>query len=503
GTLKSAAAGPGDKLCSGGYTAPSVIADVDVDDQLELVHGGSIWTWNAIADDMVLEPYWMGNFTGAFTAVADFGDFPGLMGDGPGRAEVVAMSPGSVRVHTIGGDLLFGPAALPGGGDGGNITIADFDGDGAPEFGVVGSTRYVVYDPACGDPMFEGECGTMTDNGILWQAVIDENSCAIMGSTVFDFEGDGAAEVVYADECYIRVYEGKTGGVVWSHPRSSATWYDAPIVVDSDGDGRAELISPFSPYGNGGCPAIDPSFEGLRCTEQFACPGDALTCDEGLCRCVEDVDCGDPDMVCTAALPQSPGVGNVCRPKFSVRTGLRVYSDVNWVGSRTIWNQHAYSVTNVNTDGTIPKGSEVERNWQVEGLNNFRQNVQDELGIVSGPDLTVEAIGFNQDCSADNPLLSIQAEVCNRGEVVVDPPIEVNFYDGDPEMGGALLCTAETTIPLVPGDCEIVACLYPNPPLDEPIEIHVRVDEKGVVTECLEGNNSGSLIAQCPPPPPE
>ena len=157
----------------------------------------------------------------------------------------------------------------------------------------------------------------------------------------------------------------------------------------------------------------------------------------------------------------------------------------------------------MNTDGTIPKGSEVERNWQVEGLNNFRQNVQDELGIVSGPDLTVEAIGFNQDCSADNPLLSIQAEVCNRGEVVVDPPIEVNFYDGDPEMGGALLCTAETTIPLVPGDCEIVACLYPNPPLDEPIEIHVRVDEKGVVTECLEGNNSGSLIAQCPPPPPE
>lgn len=64
------------------------------------------------------------------------------------------------------------------------------------------------------------------------------------------------------------------------------------------------------------------------------------------------------------------------------------------VGTRTIWNQHAYSVTNVcdsrdsacdapNTYGALP--SATKTNWTVPWLNNFRQNVQDE-GLSSAPD---------------------------------------------------------------------------------------------------------------------
>jgi hypothetical protein len=501
GVLRSDTAGQGDTLC-GAYHVPATIADVDLDDRLEIVAGGAIWTWDDVANDLVEEPYFTADAAPAFTAVADFGDFPGFAGDAPGRPEVVAMSTKSIRVQTIAGDLLFGPAGLPGGGDGGNVTIADFDGDGAPEFGVVGLTRYVVYDPACGDAKFAGECASGAVDGILWQAEITENSCAIMGSTVFDFEGDKAAEVVYADECYLRVLSGKDGQVVWSHPRSSATWYEAPIVADVDGDARAELVTGYSSY-VGNCAGVDPIFAGLRCTAEFACPTDALTCDADLCRCVEDADCGDPDMKCVDPLPSSPGAGKVCRAAYAPRVGVRVFSDANWVGARPIWNQHAYSVTHVESDGTIPQGSVAPRNWEIDGLNNFRQNTQDDLGVLQSPDITVEGAGYGKQCSAQNPVLPLEAEVCNRGQLALDPPVAVGFYDADPDQGGALLCTAFTTTVLAPGTCETVGCDWLDPPINTALEVFIEVDGGGAVAECFEKNNSAGLPVQCPPPPPE
>ena len=500
GELLSAAGGQGDALC-GSYHAPATIADVDLDDRLEIVGGGTIWAWDNVTDDLVEEPYFTADAAPAFTAVADFGDFPGFEGDGPGRPEIVAMSTKSIRVQTIAGAVLFGPAVLPGGGDGGNVTIADFDGDGAPEFGVVGSTLYVVYDPACGDPKFPGECASGAMNGILWQATVAENSCAIMGSTVFDFEGDGAAEVVYADECFIRVFAGKDGQVIWSHPRSSATWYEAPIVADSDGDGRSELITGYSSY-VGSCGGPDPIFAGLRCTAEFACPTAALSCDADLCRCLEDADCGDPDMACVDPLPNSPGAGKVCRAKYTPRVGLRVFSDNNWVGSRPIWNQHSYSVTHVESDGTIPQGSMVPRNWEVGGLNNFRQNTQDELGLIQSPDITVEGTEYGKTCSADNPILPMEAEVCNRGLLPLDPPVEVGFYDKDPDQGGVLLCSAATTMVLAPGACEKVGCEWKDPPTNTQIDVWIEVDAGGGIAECFEKNNKSTLPVQCPPPAP-
>jgi hypothetical protein len=502
GQLRSNTVGQGDKLCGIGYHAPATIADVDLDDRLEIVGGGTIWTWDDAANDLVEEPYFTAVAAPAFTAVADFGEFPGAEGDAPGRPEIVAMSPMALRVQTIAGALLFGPVALPGGGDGGNVTIADYDGDGAPEIGVVSLTLYIVYDPACGDPKFPGECASGSTDGILWQATVAENSCAIMGSTVFDFEGDDAAEVVYADECFIRVFSGKDGQVIWSHPRSSATWYEAPVVADVDGDARAELVTGYSPY-VGSCGAVDPIFAGLRCTSEFACPTAALTCDADLCRCAADADCGDPDMVCVDPLPTSPGTGKVCRAAYSTRVGVRVFSDANWVGARPIWNQHAYSVTHVESDGTIPQGSAVPRNWQVPGLNNFRQNTQDELGVIQSPDITVEGVGYGKLCSAENPVLPLEAEVCNRGLLPLDPPVAASFYDADPAQGGALLCTAVTVGVLAPGACEVVTCDWLDPPTDTAIVVFIEVDGGGTVAECFEGNNSAGLPVQCPPPPPQ
>ena len=46
-----------------------------------------------------------------------------------------------------------------------------------------------------------------------WSRTSQDYSSNVTGSSVFDFEADGSSEVIYADECFVRVYNGKTGEV--------------------------------------------------------------------------------------------------------------------------------------------------------------------------------------------------------------------------------------------------------------------------------------------------
>ncbi|MEZ4340537.1 MAG: VCBS repeat-containing protein [Sandaracinaceae bacterium] len=61
---------------------------------------------------------------------------------------------------------------------------------------------------------------------------------------MFDFEGDGAAEVVYADENSFRIFDGRTGRVLYQDDcTSSNTRLEMPIV-DVDNDGKSEVVIP-------------------------------------------------------------------------------------------------------------------------------------------------------------------------------------------------------------------------------------------------------------------
>ena len=59
---------------------------------------------------------------------------------------------------------------------------------------------------------------------------------------MFDFNGDGAAEVVYNDECYFHVYDGATGGLYLALPSLSRTIIENPVVSDVDNDGNAQRV---------------------------------------------------------------------------------------------------------------------------------------------------------------------------------------------------------------------------------------------------------------------
>lgn len=195
---------------------------------------------------------------------------------------------------------------------GGPPTIADFDGDGTPDVALAGGIGYVVFD---GKRLMDASVSGRET--ILWSKTTTDCSSASTGSTVFDFNGDGKAEVVYSDEKVLRIYEGATGEVLFHTCNTTATLIENPIVADVDNDGHADII------------VVSNSYSGQTCADG------------------------------------SPGP-----------SGIRIFGDENnaWVRTRRVWNQHSYHVTNIDESGAIPANEAA--NWKQKGLNNFRQNKQ-------------------------------------------------------------------------------------------------------------------------------
>ncbi|HSN81693.1 MAG TPA: VCBS repeat-containing protein [Polyangiales bacterium] len=412
--------------CNGEWCI-SAVADFDGDGRLDIVGGNRVLK----ADGTVL---WQNpNAPDGFVAVADM--------TGDGRPDVVAISAGNARIlDGVDGTIVFGPVAIPGGGQGGPPTVADFDGDGRPEFAAAGRGNYAVYDPDClGDPVPLTLCGTGRSDGILWSVPVQDLSSSVTGSSVFDFEGDGKAEVVYNDECHLYVLSGPEGAELLKMENSSRTAAEYPLIVDVDADGNSEIIVPAN-------------------DDQISRDG----CEVGT-------------------------------------HGLLAFGDTNdkWVRTRRVWNQHTYHVTNVEASGVIP--AQESESWLVNGLNSYRQNVQGE-GIFNAPDLSVAGLSVNTASCPSS--IGIQAQIANTGSLGVEAGVPVGFYRGVPPAG-ELLGFELTSTPLLPGQSEtLIIAFTPDTGDLGPWDFYVTVDDEAaglsLALECGEDNNRASVgTARC------
>ncbi|MBK8479561.1 MAG: VCBS repeat-containing protein [Proteobacteria bacterium] len=499
-----------------------VVADLQGDGLVELTNGETAWQWR----EGRWQPWKQYDHERGQVAFGDFGTYGAEAAADDrqrldGVPEIAVVAAGQVRVQTLDGRIIFGPLALPAGGTGGAPTIGDFDKDGRAELAAAGSDSYTVFDLDCGKSWQAAPCQDAA--GILWTSRSQDHSSNVTGSSVFDFEGDGAAEAVYADECFTRVYDGRTGEVLFSQWRTSCTWYDNPVIADVDGDFNAEIVvsanancQTYEGNENGGpwqCAtdratyperhpltdeALDPLFAGLRCRGAEDCPGGS--CNEGLCRCNSDAQCGSGGgFGCTPPRAGTAGAGNVCRAVFKGYVqGVRVYRDIQdrWVRSRMIWNQHAYAVTNVDETGTVPRTSAWQQNWKQAGLNNFRQNVQGSLEPGAQPDLTVRR---NQNLACEREGWRFSASLCNRGLEPVGAGTPVTFYRGARDAGGTPLCIGRSEAAIGPGVCTEVTCLWQDADgtFSLGADVYAMGDDDGTGLgqnrECKEGNNGARM----------
>jgi len=461
-----------------------VVADADMDGKPDVFFGPQPYEVFEEGETLVAKTTYSGEETLGHIALADFGAYGGVGGILPDEAaEIARVHSGAVSLLDLTGQVLWGPVSLPGGGTGGPPTVADFDGDGKPEIAAAGATAYTVFDMDCIETPLPEECDSP---GVLWSQASQDQSSNKTGSSVYDFEGDGQAEAVYGDECFLRVYNGASGEVIFSAPRSSCTWHEMPIIADVDGDYRTEIVIGSNLNCSVSCPTLDPIFGGLRCDENQQCASGS--CVAGLCRCTSDEECSEGTL-CGAPL-EDDGFGQVCRAAHTgKKQGIHILTDAkdSWVYSRPIWNQHAYFATNVNDDGTIPPRDQVQTNWTTSGMNHFRQNAQGAANPVLAADLTVE---FPEPPLCIQGTLQWELEVCNRGALPAASGVDVSILVDD------VATVTSTQFDLLPGDCE---ALPGSLSLNSEIwsgSLYATVDgvDGGSILECLESNNQTSVF---------
>lgn len=250
------------------------------------------------------------------------------------------------------------------------------------------------------------------DGTLKWSRSVRDPSCRT-GATVFDFEGDGQFEVVYRDEEYLRVFRGSDGEVLMQERSTSTTWTEYPVVADVDADGSADIV-----------------------------------------------------------------VGQCVRNQQLNEIGVLVIESAtrSWLPTRRIWNQHAYSITNINDNGTIPRY--VVPNWLL-GYNSFRANAPGPgQPDAPAPDLT----GYLwRECQNGR----LTARVGNGGSASSPAGVLVQFYNGNPNAGGLLI--GQTSLPQ----------LLPNEYVDISIQWNVPILGATVYLVVLPASDAGGNVIEC------
>jgi len=433
------------------WGAPS-LADLDGDGTVEILDGNRVYSNTGALKWVGSDGMGGAQGTGPVSFAVDL--------DGDGKQEVV----NGRAVYRHDGSLKCSNTFIPHGLAG----VANFDADPAGEIVVAGYGKVSLLDDNCtllwtrnvhvtGRPQSEAGHGGApniadfdgdgkpdiglagdwnytvykADGSVLWTQSTQDYSSGRTTSTTFDFEDDGKLEVIYSDELSLRILDGATGNVRWQVSNSSGTTHEYPVVADVDGDKAAEL---------------------LVVTNNHAPPGGT--------------------------------------------NGLRLFHDKKegWARARPIWNQHAYSVTNVNDDGTIP--ARPTAHWLKAPLNLFRSNAANYLGEGDGQDGAADLVASAVTSTCDGfGSLVLSARVSNAGEAPVATGIKVAFYRGNPAAGGQLLGVATVTEPLPPGGSAL-ATVSVTSPFTGTAQVWAVVDDdgtgKGRETECREGNNSSS-----------
>ena len=400
----------------------SAIGDIDLDGNQEIAAGNTLydhdgtvlWTYEYTTSNSTCQ----GSLAcDGYNALAEF--------DGDPEGEVAIIREGELFIINHDGTLFWQQQIIKDdctrGNESGPPTIADFDGDGRPEVGTAAADFYTVMDLDC--DVDDWEARGCRARGVLWATPNEDCSSRATASSVFDFEGDGKAEMVYADETTFRILDGTNGAILYEDDtHSSNTRIEMPLVADVDNDGNSEIVIPS-------------------------------------------------DTAASIKVLQDPGD--------------------NWVRTRRIWNQHAYSVTNINEDGTVPATPGI--NWLNGRLNNYRQNTQPG-GLFDAPNLVVESIDAQGVGCGDTREVSIRVEITNAGALGQPAGTPVRIY-GRSDGNTTTIQDTALTQRLLPGQSEIITVVttIPEEWITNGYLIGAIADPDATVNECIEDDNELSV----------
>lgn len=276
--------------------------------------------------------------------------------DSDPEGEWIGITGNTIRAVDTDGTVLWGPTEVRGANILATAAVGDLDNDGMPEIVTAGGNAIVAFNH---------------DGTELWRASVTDQSGAT-GASIFDFEGDGWAEVVYIDEVEMVAYDGATGAVKFYNPEhDSATMFDYPTIADVDADDQAEIV------------------------------------------------------ICTQ-------MSNAALVVFGDR-------DESWRPARKVWNQHGYTINNINDDLSVP----VNATPSFVATNTWHAAIATS-GVRVQADLTGELVDLCLDECASGRVL-LQARAWNLSTQDQAEPVEVALYVGHPDLG--LVLVGQRTVP--------------------------------------------------------
>ncbi|MES2591150.1 MAG: PKD domain-containing protein [Bacteroidota bacterium] len=392
---------------------------------LELVSGNVVYAVNIAGGTLTAVPNSLpGILLDGFTSIGDM--------DMDGQLDVVVVSSGTIYVWDPRTGLQMGNTiSIPNTTAGGRANIADYDNDGLPEIGAGGLNRYIVVDVDTATNLLSEK----------WVKTIVDGSQHTTGS-VFDFDCDGRAQVVYRDENNLYVWDGETGTVSASIPCGSATRSEFPTIVDVDGDGQVNIVC-----------------------------------------------------ACASVNQGATGVVKV----FNSSTN-------QWVGSRKVMNQHSYSVVNINDDLSVPAQQQnyallPKLNGFLAQAPIFDVNWNTSCIPLANVNLTIDSVIYCQKPDSVVILLSI----CNIGSKVAASPIKTSVYNGNPLSGGTLVSTFSLSSSILPDSCSKDTIAVPFSGTAATFYVYVNDNGSSpsaapetVFSECDSSNNSDFVLINSP-----
>jgi hypothetical protein len=422
-----------------GFNYPA-IADMNADGQTEVTVGSAI----------------MDGASGALIGRGAYG-----IGAAPYYTEAGTYGANSVPIDLDGdGQLelvtgnaaydITGSAIWTNGGRDGLVAIADFDGDGQGEI-VKTSGAYVT--------------GMDTDGTELWEVSYAGGAYLAIGTpAIDDLDGDGDPEIVMAVQNDLVAMEWG-GSVIWTAGISDYTGAAGPSLFDFEMDGYPEVL-----YQDEGTIRF---FSGLDGSVKYTSSAhSSVTILET--PIVADVDGDD----------QVEIVVSHCG---SAHQGVTVFGDADgtWPPGRKIWNQHGYSITNVEENGSI--STPTPSNFEV--FNSFRS------GDVGRPpeeywDLVSEVLDVCED-ECEEGFVYVAARLGNAGNTPVPSGVPISLRAG---AGGPIIASKMTYGEIPPGlTGEMVVFRVGAPDIagkTPVVTADEAIDGLGVIYECEEDNNA-------------
>ncbi len=338
----------------------------------------------------------------------------------------------------------------------GMVAIANLDGD--PEGEVIVSS-------------FDGVRAVDTDGSIMWGPLTLTNANIVSPAAIADLSGDGMPNIVVAGGNQLVALHAD-GTEYWSAAVQDLSGATGASIFDFDGDGVPEVVY------------IDETdmlvFDGRTGTVKFLS-------DEHSSNTMMDYP--------VIADVDADGQAEIVVAHAGLTRALSVYGDMDmsWAPARRIWNQHAYSINNIEDDLTVP----VTAVQAFTTHNTWHSAIDTRLLEGNLAEVTAEIV-TTCDTDCEQGRYHVVGRLLNRGEADVPAGMWLSLYAVN-GINVNLLGSAQTEdiTPAQMSSAPIAFEVQATDVMDMTL-IRLVADDDGsgfsALAECDENDNASELV---------